>query len=92
VEAVHAEADVILRHRHLKPSLRLLSTHQDFWDPHLQHTMLHRTSPHILREQDTDVGVAVQNGEEEPTGDTIGAQFRAPKVMAETNSIPLSRR
>lgn len=42
MEALHAEADVILRHR--QRHLRLASTHQDIWGPHLLHTTLLRIS------------------------------------------------
>jgi hypothetical protein len=43
VEAEHAEADMILQHRHWYTSLRYVSTHQDIWDPHLHHTIPFRS-------------------------------------------------
>jgi hypothetical protein len=60
VAAEHAEADVLLRHRHRQPSLRLMSTHQDVCDPYLQHTILLGIRPTALKKLDVDVGVAEQ--------------------------------
>jgi hypothetical protein len=85
MEAELAEADVILRHSHLKPSLRLLSMHQNFG-------IRTYSTPSCIERAPMSFGIAEQNGKEEPTGDTIGVQCRAPRRHGETNSIHLSRR
>ena len=45
VETLHREADVFLRHRHLKPSFIDVSTPHDIWQPHALHTTLERMRP-----------------------------------------------
>lgn len=61
VEVLHAEADVNLRHRQRRPSLRLVSTRQDIWGSHLQHTTLLWVSPTSFKKWTPTLGLLNRN-------------------------------